>query len=158
MDADTSPQRKLQQPVLWFALTALLLLLALIGGVAWKQGAFAKTTQLYFFAKTAYGMNKGMAVKFSGFRIGSVEEVSLEPNGSVKVRMVIDNAYTRFVPKDSKGKQVALEGRVKIQEPDPEMVDHLKAFADSRYSDQAVALAKKKYPFATPFNSTRTAA
>ena len=34
MDADTSPQRKLQQPVLWFALTALLLLLALIGGVA----------------------------------------------------------------------------------------------------------------------------
>ena len=102
MDADTSPQRKLQQPVLWFALTALLLLLALIGGVAWKQGAFAKTTQLYFFAKTAYGMNKGMAVKFSGFRIGSVEEVSLEPNGSVKVRMVIDNAYTRFVPKDSK--------------------------------------------------------
>ena len=102
MDADTSPQRKLQQPVLWFALTALLLLLALIGGVAWKQGAFAKTTQLYFFAKTAYGMNKGMAVKFSGFRIGSVEEVSLEPNGSVKVRMVIDNAYTRFVSKDSK--------------------------------------------------------
>lgn len=102
MDADTSPQRKLQQPVLWFALTALLLLLALIGGVAWKQGAFTKTTQLYFFAKTAYGMNKGMAVKFSGFRIGSVEEVSLEPNGSVKVRMVIDNAYTRFVPKDSK--------------------------------------------------------
>ena len=31
------------------------------------------------------------------------------------------------------------------------MVDHLKAFADSRYSDQDLDLAKKKYPFATPF-------
>jgi len=104
MDVDISPQRKLRRSVLWFALTALLLLLALIGGLAWKQGAFAKTTQLYFFAKTAYGMSKGMAVKFSGFRIGSVEEVSLEPNGSVKVRMVIGNAYTHFISKDSKAR------------------------------------------------------
>ena len=102
MDVDSTPKRKLRRPVLWFVLAALVLLAALFGGVAWKQGAFTKTTQLFFFAKTGYGMNKGMAVKFRGFRIGTVEEVSLEPSGSVKVRLVIDSAYTRFVPQDSK--------------------------------------------------------
>ncbi len=102
MDVDTAPQRKLRRQVLWFVLAALLLLGALLGGVAWKQGAFAKTTQLFFFARSAVGMNKGMAVKFRGFRIGTVEEIALEPNGSVKVRLLIDSAYTRFVPQDSK--------------------------------------------------------
>jgi phospholipid/cholesterol/gamma-HCH transport system substrate-binding protein len=101
MEADISPQRELRRPVLWFVLTALVLLAALIGAVAWKQGLFTKTTQLYFFAKSAYGMNNGMAVKFSGFRIGTVEEVTLEPNGSVKARMAVDNTYIRFVPQDS---------------------------------------------------------
>jgi phospholipid/cholesterol/gamma-HCH transport system substrate-binding protein len=102
MDADTSSQRALRRPVLWFVLAALLLMCALVGAVAWKQGLFAKTTQLYFFANTAYGMNKGMAVKFSGFRIGSVDEVTLESDGSVKVRMLINTSYLRFVPLDSK--------------------------------------------------------
>ncbi len=102
MDIETTPLRKLRRPVFWFVLAALLLLAALFAGIAWKQGAFTKTTQLFFFAKTGYGMNKGMAVKFRGFRIGTVEEVSLEPSGSVKVRLVIDSTYTRFVPQDSK--------------------------------------------------------
>ena len=111
MDVDSAPQRKLRRQVLWFALAAVLLLVALLGGVAWKQGAFAKTTQLFFFAKTANGMNKGMAVKFRGFRIGTVEEISLEPNGSVKVRLLIDSAHTRFVPQDSKA-HLAKEGMI----------------------------------------------
>jgi phospholipid/cholesterol/gamma-HCH transport system substrate-binding protein len=102
MDIDSIPQRKLRRPVLWFGLAALLLLAALFAAVAWKQGAFAKTTQLYFFANTGDGMNKGMAVKFRGFRIGTVEELSLEPSGKVKVRMVVENTYIRFVPQDSK--------------------------------------------------------
>ena len=101
MDLDSVPQRKLRWQALWFVLAALLLLGALLGGVAWKQGTFAKTTQLFFFAKSADGMNKGMAVKFRGFRIGTVEEISLEPNGSVKVRLLINSAHTRFVPQDS---------------------------------------------------------
>lgn len=102
MDIDNAPQRKLRRQVLGFMLAALLLLVALLAGVAWKQGAFTKTTQLFFFANSADGMNKGMAVKFRGFRIGTVAEISLEPSGSVKVRMLIDSAHTRFVPQDSK--------------------------------------------------------
>lgn len=102
MDADVTPQRELRRPVLWFVLSALLLGIALVGAVAWKQGLFEKTTQLYFFANSAYGMNKGMAVKFSGFRIGAVEEITLEPNGSVKVRMLVDNTHIRFVSQDAK--------------------------------------------------------
>ena len=111
MDVDSTPQRTLRRPALWFLLAALLLLVALLAGVAWKQGAFAKTTQLFFFAKTGYGMSKGMAVKFRGFRIGTVEEVSLEPSGSVKVRLSIDSSYTHFVPQDSKA-HLAKEGMI----------------------------------------------
>ncbi|MFH1605481.1 MAG: MlaD family protein [Pseudomonadota bacterium] len=102
MNVESAPQRKLRRQVLWFVLAALLLLAALLAGVAWKHGTFAKTTQIFFFAKSADGMNKGMAVKFRGFRIGRVEEISLEPSGSVKVRLLIDSAHTRFVPQDSK--------------------------------------------------------
>jgi phospholipid/cholesterol/gamma-HCH transport system substrate-binding protein len=158
MDAGLSPQRRLQRPVLWFVLTALLLLPVLIGGIAWKQGAFAKTTQLYFFAKTAYGMNKGMAVKFSGFRIGSVEDVSLEPNGSVKVRMVIDNAYIHFVPKDSKAR-LGKEGLIgaSVIEIDPgesgarQAADNdVLAFARLRdFNDLAEELADQIQPILT---------
>ncbi len=31
------------------------------------------------------------------------------------------------------------------------MVDHLKAFAESKYSDEELAQAKQKYPYGTPF-------
>ncbi len=111
MDAEFTADRRLRRPVLLFVLAALALLVALLAAVAWKQGAFTKTTQLYFFAHSADGMNKGMAVKFRGFRIGTVEELSLEPSGSVKVRLVIDSAYTRFVPQDSKA-HLAKEGMI----------------------------------------------
>ena len=111
MDVDSTPQRKLRRPVLWFVLAALALLVALAAAVAWKQGAFTKTTQLFFFAKSADGMNKGMAVKLRGFRIGTLEELSLEPGGNVRGRLVIDSAYTRFVPQDSKA-HLAKEGMI----------------------------------------------
>lgn len=120
MDVESALQRKLRRPVLWFVLAAPVLLVALLAGIAWKQGAFAKTTQLFFFAKSADGMNKGMAVKFRGFRIGTVEEIALEPNGSVKVRLLIGNSYTRLVPQDSKA-HLTKEGMIgaSIIEIDP---------------------------------------
>ena len=120
MDVDNTPQRKLRRPVLWFVLGVPVLLAVLLGGIAWKQGAFAKTTQLFFFANSADGLNKGMAVKFRGFRIGTVEEIALEPNGSVKVRLLIGSSYTRLVPQDSKA-HLTKEGMIgaSIIEIDP---------------------------------------
>ena len=155
MHVDSTPHHKLRQPVLWFVLAALALLVALALAVAWKQGALTKTTQLFFFSKSADGMNKGMAVKFRGFRIGTVEELSLEPSGNVKVRLVIDSAYTRFVPQDSKA-HLTKEGMIGASfidiEPGPTGArpvanDGVLAFARLRdFNDIAEELADQIQP------------
>ena len=65
------------------------------------QDYFTKTTRLYFFADSAQDISKGMSVQLSGFRIGTVDELSLEPNATVKVRLVINSQYAHFIRQDS---------------------------------------------------------
>jgi len=68
------------------------------------QDFFTKTTRLYFFADSAQGIAKGMSVQLSGFRIGTVDELSLEPSATVKVRLVINSQYTHFIRQDSQAR------------------------------------------------------
>ena len=76
-----------------------------------NQDFFTKTTRLYFFADSAQGIAKGMSVQLSGFRIGTVDELSLEPNATVKVRLVINSQYTHFIRQDSQAR-LAKEGLI----------------------------------------------
>ena len=69
-----------------------------------NQDFFTKTTRLYFFADSAQGITKGMSVQLSGFRIGTVDEISLEPNATVKARLVINSQYTHFIHLDSQAR------------------------------------------------------
>ena len=69
-----------------------------------NQDFFTKTTRLYFFADSAQGIAKGMSVQLSGFRIGTVDEISLEPNATVKVRLVINSQYIHFIRLDSQAR------------------------------------------------------
>lgn len=79
-------------------------LLLLVAAVAIKQDYFSQTTSLYFFAPNAQGLNKGMAVKFIGFKVGSVEEISMEPNATVKVRLSLNNNYIHHIGQDAKAR------------------------------------------------------
>ena len=86
----------------WLFLAGALLAAASVTLVlAARQGLFKQTVPLYFVANSAADINRGMPVKAVGFRIGSVGEIVLQPDSSVKVRMDIDGEYIRFITHDA---------------------------------------------------------
>ena len=86
----------------WIFVAGALLVAALMTLVlAARQGLFKQTVPLYFVAASAADINRGMPVKAVGFRIGSVGEIVLQPDASVKVRLDIDGEYIRFITHDA---------------------------------------------------------
>lgn len=101
----------LRQKTGLFLLLAGLLIAFVILAALVRQDVFTQTTRLYFFAPSALGINKGMAVQLSGLRIGTVEEMSLEPNATIKVRLVVKSEYTRLINHDAVAR-LAKEGLI----------------------------------------------
>ncbi|MDD5058338.1 MAG: MlaD family protein [Sideroxydans sp.] len=87
-----------------FMWVALLVLVAVSSMIAFKQDYFVRNTAIYFFAPNAQGISKGMAVKFIGFKVGSVQEISMQSNASVKVKLSLDNEYVRLIGQDAKAR------------------------------------------------------
>jgi phospholipid/cholesterol/gamma-HCH transport system substrate-binding protein len=69
---------------------AALLALALAGGIAYQHGAFSRMAQVYFLADDATGLSPGTPVRMSGFRIGKISAMHLQPDLSVKVVLAIE--------------------------------------------------------------------
>lgn len=65
--------------------------------LAHNQGVFTRTITAYFYAATADGLNKGMAVKLVGFRVGSVQNISIEPDRRVMVELDIVEKYAPMI-------------------------------------------------------------
>jgi phospholipid/cholesterol/gamma-HCH transport system substrate-binding protein len=65
--------------------------------LAHNQGVFTQTIRAYFYATSAEGLNKGMAVKLIGFRVGSVQDISIEPDRRVKVELDIVEKYAQMI-------------------------------------------------------------
>jgi len=86
---------------MWGAIAVLLVVSTLI---AFRQDYFVRNTAIYFFAPNAQGLSKGMAVKFIGFKVGSVQEISMQSNATVKVKLSLDNDYVRLIGQDSKAR------------------------------------------------------
>lgn len=107
----------LEKKTMWFVLGALAVLLLLFGAVATKQNYFSQTTSLFFFTPNAQGLNEGMAVKFVGFKIGSVEEISMEPNATIKVRLSVLSKYIPLIGQDARARLIkeALVGESVIE-------------------------------------------
>ncbi len=84
-----------------FLLLAVLMLAFVIVAALVRQDVFTQTARLYFFAPSALGINQGMAVQLSGLRIGTVEEMNLEPNATIKVKLVVKSEYTRLINHDA---------------------------------------------------------
>ncbi len=74
------------------ALIVLSVLLAalLAGGIAYQHGVFTSRAQIYFLADDATGLSPGTPVRMSGFRIGKISEMHLQPDLSVKVVLTIE--------------------------------------------------------------------
>lgn len=74
--------------------------------IAFKQDYLVRSTTIYFFAPNAQGLNQGMAVKFIGFKVGSVKDVSMEPNATVRVRISLDDEYVHLIGQDAKARLI----------------------------------------------------
>ena len=94
-----------------FLLIALVLVIAFLGLVAYKQGWFVHQSPIHFVTANALGINKGMPVKLHGFTIGSVSNMELA-TGGVDVRLQIGSEYLARIPQDSRAKSARESGLV----------------------------------------------
>lgn len=83
-----------------FMAIAVLSLCASIALLAYHQGAFTRTVQVFFYAGTADGMHKGMGVKLAGFKIGYLDDISID-DMRIKVQVKIDRKYVPMIDADA---------------------------------------------------------
>jgi len=84
-----------------FIAIAVLSLCAAVALLAYHQGVFTRTIRVYFYAGTADGMNKGMAVKLVGFKVGSLEQISIDRDLRVKVELRVDAKYIPMIDSEA---------------------------------------------------------
>jgi len=77
--------------------------LALVS-VAVQQGLFVPKTMVFFLTDSGRDIAEGMAVKLSGFNIGKVRKLALTEQATVKVTLEINDAYMKWVRRDSKAR------------------------------------------------------
>lgn len=106
-----SEARSLRLRVRLFLLAAALLGIVTLVTVAARHGVFTQTIPIHFFAESAQEITKGMAVKVIGFKIGKVDQLVIEPDNRIKVRIMVNDDYARLIPRDSVAK-VTKEGLI----------------------------------------------
>lgn len=87
----------------FLALAALIVAAAIVGTLV-RQGVFTQTSRLYFFSSSAAGISRGMSVQLSGFKIGTVDKVSLEPDARVKVQLAVNSEYLHHITEDAEAR------------------------------------------------------
>jgi ABC-type transporter Mla subunit MlaD len=81
---------------------ALALALVMLAAILYRQGAFSRNTTVYFITESASGLTPGTAVRMSGFRIGAVSAVHLEPDLSVMVTLKLPQEDFERLRKDAR--------------------------------------------------------
>lgn len=99
--APTVKRESIRRQVLAVLALGALLALLLAGAIAQRHGLFARTAEVYFLADSAAGIAPGISVRLSGFRIGSVTDVVLQPDLKVKVTMNIDEGRAAALRSDA---------------------------------------------------------
>ena len=90
-----------------FGKTAVFTLLAVIGiGLAFfwagdKKGAFTPKSPIYFVADSGQDLSVGMPVKFSGFKIGNLNKLTLDEQGLVQVEVSIETKHLKLIRQDA---------------------------------------------------------
>lgn len=87
-----------------FLAAILCMLLGAVGFGIWKQEWFRAAKRYEMMAETSEGLQTGMAVRLSGFRIGKVDAVELVGPDRVSVQVKVFDEYVRYVKADSRAK------------------------------------------------------
>ncbi|MCH7226188.1 MlaD family protein [Haloferula sp. A504] len=80
----------------------LLVLLGAVGFGIWRQEWFRGAKHYRMTAETSEGLQTGMAVRLSGFRIGKVDGIELVGPGEVTVSVKVFDEYVHYVKTDSR--------------------------------------------------------
>jgi len=75
--------------------------MALSGLAMWRLEWFRPVQRLVLVAPSGDGIQPGMPVQLSGFRIGAVKDLQLERADRVRIRVDLFREYARYVRKDS---------------------------------------------------------
>ncbi|MBW2091081.1 MAG: MCE family protein, partial [Deltaproteobacteria bacterium] len=67
---------------------------------------FIPKTTIYFIAESGNDLSDGQVVKFRGFKIGRVKNISMNDQGKVEVKLNINNNYMKWIKADSRAKLV----------------------------------------------------
>jgi phospholipid/cholesterol/gamma-HCH transport system substrate-binding protein len=84
-----------------FVLVALVALIGFIVLIAIKQKAFETKLDYYTHVSDATGLSPQTQLLFKGFEIGRVKSFSLNPDGWIKVHLIIFQKYKHLFTKDS---------------------------------------------------------
>ena len=96
--SDHDPRfRLLGLKVALFVIATLIGVLLIMGALGMARGVFVKKTPFFFIAGNALEIKPGMAVMLSGFKIGTVDDLSLRNDAAVRVDVLIDNRYTDWM-------------------------------------------------------------
>lgn len=93
--------RNLEAKIGMFVVLALIGCLVTVAFISFEDDFFTTRYRLHFTASKGTGFTRGMPVKLSGFRIGRVEAIELNPEARVDVTMQIDTRYQQWIRKDS---------------------------------------------------------
>ena len=107
---------------------ALVLAAALIGGIAWQQGAFSGREQIYFIADDVFGLAPGTTVRMSGFRIGKIQTMELQGDLTVRVTLSIDAEPHSHLRSDARAVVIREQLRVEGTQPIDVMWGHHPTF------------------------------
>jgi phospholipid/cholesterol/gamma-HCH transport system substrate-binding protein len=77
--------------------SSLLVLGGIVFGMVWIHRSPASPSAVQFRTTNANGLQEGMEVRLSGFRIGQVDRIQLEPDAGVRVWLRIEPSYRRFL-------------------------------------------------------------
>jgi phospholipid/cholesterol/gamma-HCH transport system substrate-binding protein len=91
----------IEKKIGFFVITAVICIIGSIIFIGLQRGIFTAKEEIKFLADSGTDLNAGYPVKFKGFNIGKITDVSLNEDGHVLVTMTILNDYMRFVRKDS---------------------------------------------------------
>jgi len=66
-----------------------------------KKDIFTAKSPIYFIADSGQDLNEGMPVKFSGFKIGKLNKLTLDEQGHVQVEVRVDTKYLKLIREDA---------------------------------------------------------
>ncbi|MCK4910315.1 MAG: MCE family protein [Thermodesulfovibrionales bacterium] len=84
-----------------FIAVAVLSIAVAIVFIGLEREVFTAKAKIYFIADSGANLVPGQPVKFKGFRIGKIEDVSLNDRGMVEVRLSVLEDYLPFIKADS---------------------------------------------------------